>query len=464
MKVLLTGATGFVGKHLVRKLLEKGHDVAVLTRQPQAVREKLGLPVQAFAWDAIGPVPIESLAGVNAVIHLAGEGVAEHRWSDDQKKKIYESRVLGTRQLMTAISQLPENDRPESFVSASAIGYYGDCDNELLDETSALGKGFLAEVCRDWEAELFTKSPTNLRTAAVRIGMVLGLEGGALKKLLPLFSTGAGGPVGSGRQWVSWIHIDDLVALFVHLLETKSASGVFNGVAPNPVTNADFSHALGKVLHRPAFVKAPAFAVKLIMGEAAELVLASTRVLPKQTLASGFHFTYPTIEEALGAVVEKKSPNGCRELKVTQWLPVPVEKVFPFFCDETNLERLTPPWLNFRVVGKSTPHIEKGTLIDYQLKLHGVPVRWQSRIDDWIPNEMFIDRQMRGPYRFWHHTHRFYPVAGGTLIEDHVLYQVPGGRVGNWFVGPWVKGDVEKIFAYRRQTIDALFPAPTSAS
>lgn len=308
MKVLITGATGFVGKRLARRLADKGHALVVLTRKPDQIASRLPLPAQAFKWNAEEEAaPAAAFAGVDAVLHLAGEGIAEHRWSAAQKQKIYQSRIAGTQNLMRAIVALPEDKRPKVVVSASAIGFYGDRKNELLDESSKMGAGFLAEVCGDWEAELVRQKLEKVRTVLLRIGMVLGSEGGALKKLFPLFKAGVGGPVGSGKQWVSWIHVDDLVSLFIFAMENPSATGVLNAVAPTPVTNEVFSHALGKALHRPSFMKAPALALKLAMGEMAELVLASQRVVPKRTLAKGFSFSYPEIDGALEEICKKKA-------------------------------------------------------------------------------------------------------------------------------------------------------------
>lgn len=311
MKYVVTGATGFVGRRLVKALLEKKNEVTVLSRDVTRARAVLPASVQVYAWDPMRePAPREAVSGRDAIVHLAGEGVAERRWTKAQKARILDSRVMGTRHLVEAILAVPNG--PRTFIGASAIGFYGNRAEEILDETSAPGAGFLSDVCQAWEAETL-KVPDYVRRVVVRIGIVLGRGGGALKPLLPLFKLGGGGPVASGRQWMSWIHVDDLVGLLVHAAENDSVRGVVNGTAPHPVRNNEFTKALGKALHRPAFVPAPAFALKLVMGELSDLVLFSQNVLPKAALATRFPFRFPRIREALDDIAsEQRASAGAR--------------------------------------------------------------------------------------------------------------------------------------------------------
>lgn len=458
MKFVVTGATGFIGKKLVTALLEKGHEVSVLSRNVSNAKENLPQAVHVYAWDPMAePAPVGALTGKDVVIHLAGEGVAEKRWTKTQKEKIRSSRVIGTRNLVATINTIANG--PKVLVSASAIGFYGNRQEEILDENSKPGEGFLSEVCQEWEAETRKVSP-NIRRAVVRIGIVLGRGGGALKPLIPLFSLGAGGPVANGRQWMSWIHVDDLVSLFIHCAENDSVKGEVNGTAPYPVRNTEFTKALGSALSRPAILPAPAFALKLAMGELSDLVLFSQNVQPKAALASGFHFKYPRVQEALNEISKKKA--SFKRLIRTQQVALPVEKVFPFFADEKNLETITPPWLNFKVIGKSTPKMQSGTLIDYRLAVHGIPVTWQSVIEDWEPNKRFVDRQTVGPYTLWHHTHQFTPTENGTLMSDTVEYEVPGGAIGNLLLGRFIEKDLNRIFEYRKKQVETLLQSGTS--
>jgi len=304
MNVLVTGATGFVGKRLCKKLYEQGHAITVLSRSGEKAKDAFPFPVKAFAWDASKEnPPAEAFNGVEGVVHLAGEGIADKRWSESRKRAIHDSRSGGTQKLVKTISGLSK--KPKVVVSASAIGWYGNRGNEELTETSSLGTGFLPEVCRDWEKPI-DSLPSEIRTVKIRIGIVLGTEGGALKKLLPIFKLGAGGPIGKGDQWMSWIHVDDLVSLLAFSINEEKAKGVLNGVTPVPVTNADFSKALGAALHRPAFMPTPAFALKLALGEMSEIVLASQKVLPKATLATGFSYQFADITSAFADIVKKK--------------------------------------------------------------------------------------------------------------------------------------------------------------
>jgi uncharacterized protein (TIGR01777 family) len=298
MNITITGATGFIGQRLIARLLRDGHELRVLGRSR---RPELPADVRFFAWDAMaGEPPGASLEGADAVIHLAGEPVAQ-RWSEDVKRRIRESRIKGTSHLVQALSNVLR--RPAVLVSASATGYYGDRGDELLTESSPPGAGFLAEVCVEWEKQAYKAEALGVRTVAVRTGLVLGREGGALKQMLPAFRLGAGAKLGSGKQWMSWIHVDDLIELYVFALRGE-LRGPMNGTAPNPVRNSEFTGALAEALHRPAFVSAPEFALKLLFGEMAQILLASQRVLPDVAERAGFRFAHPALAQALADLLK----------------------------------------------------------------------------------------------------------------------------------------------------------------
>jgi hypothetical protein len=296
MKVALTGASGFLGSTLVQRLLERGHQVHVLVRHVERTLDKLPAGVTGAPFDATTPLPAEALAGAEAVIHLAGESVAQ-RWTEHAKERIRESRVVGTRMLVDAAK---EAGTVRHLVSASAVGYYGGRHGaEVLTEEAAPGDDFLAGVCRAWESEALRARDAGLRTAVLRTGVVLHPEGGALHKMLPLFRMGTGGRVGSGKQYVSWIHRDDWMAVVLRVLEDARLEGVLNVTAPEPVTNADFAHVLGEVLHRPAVMHVPGFVVKAAMGEMAKVALEGQRVVPQRLLEAGFQFRFPDLRAAL---------------------------------------------------------------------------------------------------------------------------------------------------------------------
>lgn len=297
MRVVVTGASGLIGSALVPVLLSKGHRVIRLVRRKPTAARPDG-STEIFWNPMLGQMGDGFLEECEAVIHLAGESIADGRWDEDKKRRVRDSRVKSTRFLAETLAQL--NHKPRAFICASATGYYGDRDDEILTEDSAPGTGFLADVCREWEAAADQARSAGIRTLHMRIGMVLSGRGGALQKILTPFKFGLGGKVGNGRQWMSWIALDDVVRAFVHALEREDLSGPVNTVAPKPVTNEEFTQIFGRVLHRPTFMPVPAFALRLAFGEMAEeLVLSSARVLPRKLLASGFEFLYPDLESAL---------------------------------------------------------------------------------------------------------------------------------------------------------------------
>lgn len=298
MRVVVTGATGFVGKRVVKQLLEGGDEVVVLTRNIAKAALTLGSKCKYYQWlDTSANPPVEAFKGVDGIINLMGEGIADKRWDENQKKKIYDSRILSTGKLIDTIRELPV--KPKVMVSTSAVGVYGNRDNEEISEDSSLGSDFLAGVCKDWEREVNKAATFGVRVAIIRTGVVLGRGGGALKKMLPIFKLGAGGPVGNGKQYMSWIHIDDLASMYVEALKNNSVQGPLNGTAPYPATSKEFAKTLGKTLHRPAFAPAPAFALKMVFGEMSAVLLEGQKVLPLKFKEKKFRYRYPTLEMAL---------------------------------------------------------------------------------------------------------------------------------------------------------------------
>jgi uncharacterized protein (TIGR01777 family) len=300
MRVTVTGATGLIGARLVAALRERGDDVTVLSRSPERARERLG--VSAVAWDPLtGPAPADALAGADAVVHLAGEPVAQ-RWSAGAKERIRASRERGTASLVAGLRAA--EPAPHVLVSASAVGYYGPRGDEEVDEDAPPGDDFLAQVCVAWEREAQAAAELGIRVAIVRTGVVLDASGGALAKMLPPFRAGIGGPVAGGRQWMPWIHVDDLVGIYLAALDGGARwSGPLNGSAPAPATNAELSRALGRVLHRPAIAPVPAAALRLLYGEMAQIVTTGQRAVPKRPLALGYAYRHAELEPALRAAL-----------------------------------------------------------------------------------------------------------------------------------------------------------------
>lgn len=302
MKVAITGATGFVGSQLVQRLNRDGAEIVVLTRRPERVQRlfpRSAFPnLTAVAYDPKQPGDWQqAISGCTGVVNLAGAPIADQRWTPTYKQEILDSRQLTTKHLVEAIAAASE--KPEVLVNASAVGYYGTSETTVFDENSPPGNDYLAQVCRAWEAEAAAVAQTGTRLVVARFGIVLGRDGGALGKMLTPFQFFAGGPIGSGRQWVSWVHREDVVNLIATALSDASYSGIYNATAPNPVRMSQLCQSLGEVMQRPSWLPVPDFALELLLGEGAMVVLDGQQVLPKATVAAGFEYRYPTVKPAL---------------------------------------------------------------------------------------------------------------------------------------------------------------------
>ncbi len=298
MRAVITGATGLIGRALVACIDEP----VVLSRRPERVGCTAGARV--YAWEPLArPPPEAAFDGVECVFHLAGEPVAQGRWSAVRKAAIHDSRVVGTRHLVAALAGLAPPRRPRVLVSASGVGFYGDRGDEILTETSAPGTDFLAGVCTAWEREALVATDLGVRVVCARIGIVLARQGGALARMLPAFRLAVGGRLGSGWQWMSWLHLDDVVGLLLHASRTPGIGGPMNATAPAPVRNTEFVRELARVLHRPALLPVPALALRLGLGEMSQLLLGSQRALPAVATASGYVYRHSSLGEALAAAI-----------------------------------------------------------------------------------------------------------------------------------------------------------------
>ncbi len=297
--ILITGGSGFIGSRLIPVLLDHGYDVTVLTRNPVKTALHFKQLVSTIK-------KLDRLNGTDVfdiVINLAGQGITDKRWRQGIKKQLRESRIISTQKLIRYLQA--EKKKPELLISGSAIGYYGNQGEKLVDESMSGDSSFSSKLCYDWEHEAQQAEVLGIRTCYLRTGIVLGKDGGALSKMLPAFKLGLGGPMGNGRQWMSWIHIDDLIGIILYVINNKSIKGAVNGSAPNPVTNKIFSSTLARVLKRPAFMPMPAFVLKLMLGEMAEeLLLSGQRVMPKIILDAGYHFQYADLDNALSEIVQ----------------------------------------------------------------------------------------------------------------------------------------------------------------
>lgn len=303
MNILITGGTGFVGRRLCQHILNLGHSVITLgTTTPREPIDNSRHTVLTADTSCQGDWQ-NALKDVDAVVNLAGRTIFQ-RWTTAYKKQIYDSRILTTRHIVEAIP----SGKPTVLCSASAIGYYGSRGDELLAEDAGCGKGFLSEIGKDWEKEAYRATEKGIRVAAMRFGIVLGKGGGAMAKMLPAFKSFVGGPLGDGSQWFSWIHIDDLIAAILFIIENKDLSGPFNFTAPNPVRNRELAKTIGKIIGRPAFMPAPKFLIKLAMGELGSTLLDSQRVIPENLTKAGFQFRYPDLTSAIRQIVNLDVP------------------------------------------------------------------------------------------------------------------------------------------------------------
>lgn len=299
MKALVTGATGFVGRRLVERLIQP----VVLSRDVRRAELRFAAhDVCVRAWNPMNePPPPDAFEGVQVVFHLAGEPIAEGRWTAEKKRRIRESRVIGTRNLVDTLLRLPT--KPDVLVSASAVGFYGDRGDELLPESASPGSGFLPQTCVEWERESLRAQETGIRVVNPRVGIVLGPGGGAIGKMETLFRLGLGAPLGSGRQWMPWIHLEDLLSLMLMAAEREDLTGPINAAAPFPVTNSEFTKALGRAVQRPTILPSvPGMVLRFGIGEMADALLGSQRVVPQAAEKAGFEFRYKTIDAALGQI------------------------------------------------------------------------------------------------------------------------------------------------------------------
>lgn len=445
MKILITGATGEIGKRVALALYEKGHDIVAVSRSKKTALKSLWCPAEIIEKDLITESLSEKdFAGIDAVIHLMGESI-DGRWTNEKKQKILSSRVESSKNL---IQNMPASVK--HILSASAQGYYPSSAKLNIPETEKNGDDFLAEVCKQWEAAL---GPVSGRLTTLRIGLVLSAEMGALKKMIAIFRNQLGAPLGSGKQWMSWVALDDLVRLMTELIVGEKPQGVLNAVSDSPVTNQEFSEVLARCLGSVLLPKAPAFVIKTALGQMSDLVLNSYHLSNQKVKNTGFEFRYKKVEDFLQEEL-KDFQDGHDVYFNQQFWPVVQDKVFHFFSLAENLETITPPSLQFKILKKSTPTMQKNTLIDYQLKIHGLPAKWKTKITDWNPPHRFVDNQESGPYKKWHHTHSFRTLrGGGTLMADRVIFKLPAGILGQIFANHLVRSDVENIFHFRTEIL-----------
>jgi uncharacterized protein (TIGR01777 family) len=463
MKVLLTGATGLIGKEAGKLLVKEGHEVLALTRNAADGVLELPFPAKLLEWKGPGHAftdeVLSAFSGIEAVVNLMGENISAGRWNESMKKRIRVSRVDASRELIRAVLS---RGSPRIWIQGSAVGYYGESrENEVFDEQSPRGSGFLAELCEEWEATL-EALPASVRKVILRTGVVFSHKGGAFPKIVTPILNGVGGVLGNGHQMMSIIHLEDAARFVLHALQGEKVEGAYNLTVDQPVMQKILVQRLCVLLHAQPGPPAPAFALKVALGEMADLLLKSQAVVSRRIRESGFKFRYGTVHELLQEVSSwhqhPLKPHEATFVQFTeQFVPEELDRVFPFFSDARNLESITPDWLHFKIKSVSTESIGKGTKIRYRLKLHGLPIGWLTDIAEWDPPALFVDNQLQGPYSLWYHEHTFEKVPGGTLLRDWVRFRLPLGKVGAWVGLPKVRSDVERIFKHRKRAIHGRF-------
>jgi len=454
MNILISGGTGLVGTALGKALAAKGHRLFVLTRNPEGSKIFSPYPHTPIYWDATKNAPPSDLmAKMDGVINMAGVGIGDQRWNASYKRLLFNSRVVGTQNLVRAANEHGKNLK--FFLSTSAVGYYEGNSGQVLTEESQASQSFLGKLCVAWESPVVNMLNDNVRKVILRIGVVLSESGGALEKMLPPIRDGYGGALGSGRQVMPWIDIDDLVNMFVDATESDW-DGVYNAVAPSMVTNQELTQEIANRLNRNPGPKVPGFALKIAVGEFAKTLVESQQVSCEKIEKAGFKFQFPQLKDSIEKRVFVVEPGEKVQI-FQQWIPKEKSEIFPFFAEAKNLAKITPPHLNFKIESMSTEQIQKDTVITYKIGLHGIPMSWVTKITIWDPPSRFADNQESGPYKKWLHVHEFEDLAGGTLMTDTVRSKVPMGRFGLLAAGWKVYSDVKGIFEHRQQVIAKTF-------
>jgi len=479
MRVFMTGATGFIGRALVPVLRREGHQLIAWVRSEGHARSLLGVEAELIASRKGDLALRKALEQCDAVVNLAGASIMSGRWTEARRRTLAESRVQLTEQLVRAIAEA--SPRPRILISGSAVGYYGDRGDEVLSEVAAGGGDFLAQLCRDWEAAARAAEEFGLRVITLRTGVVLGRDGGALAEMLPPFRLGVGGPAGSGRQYMPWIHLRDLVQLVAAALVDDRYHGAINGVAPDQPTNREFATALGRALGRPSVLPVPTLVLRVIFGTAAGVLLGSQRVDPQRQRELGFPYEFPRLDQALadifrkgdveitplrysgetaigagGDYLERRRPTY--EFRMRTVLDTPIDEIFRFFSQAENLGLMTPAAMRFELQGKPSA-LAQGATIEYRLRVARIPIRWRTRIAAWEPQRRFVDLQEFGPYRCWWHEHTFQAKGSQTVMEDHVRYAPPFGALGRLANSLFIAPMLQKVFHYRREVIRLRFGA-----
>lgn len=477
--IVLTGATGFVGRYLVMRLVARGHALTLLVRNFEAAQAQFGgLDLQLVELEkeeAVG----RALAQADSLIHLAGAPVAQ-RWTSAHKQAMWESRVGLSQRLINLIARHREQGKL-SVVCAGGVGYYGKGGEEVLSESSPAGQGELAELAQACERVWASFEQEGNRVVHLRIGVVLGLEGGILAKTLPPTEFGLGAVLASGNQYLPWIHINDLCRMIEWAVENKEVTGPYNACAPTALPYRDFATQLAQSSGGKVRVRVPQWLLRLTLGEMSVVVCEGQHAVPERAQNAGFAFHYPSLSEALDDLLHgaelamspaRSMPDGEQYIQANKpnreilhhcILNAPRSSVFEFFSRAENLSLLTPPTLAFDIRTPCPIEMRKGTVIDYRISLAFFSFNWRTYIEHFEEQERFVDVQTRGPYACWYHEHIFTRLdTNTTKMVDRVYYRVGLGRfslgpLGRWIEKRFVRPQLRRIFSYRDRMIQARF-------
>ena len=482
MNILIAGATGFIGNALISFLKGKGHVLTALVRDVNKAAEQLGTDVKLISFGSTDRELITEFEDFEVILNLTGRPLAPSRWTKTKKEDFFDSRV-GVAKRIVSIMRGCKNP-PSVLVSASAVGYYGNRFGEEITESSKKGEGFLADLCDLWEKAAFEAEEFDTRVCALRIGVVLGREGGFLKQLSLSFEMGIGSYIGSGNQWVPWIHYLDLLRIIDLAINDESISGPINCTSPSPVTGKNFAKSLAAILGTKILIGLPRLCLRLVFGEGEKVLTSSQKAYPTFLQEKEFQFVH---ENLVYALKEECSPKGVSitrvntkkkysddsaeyvpELSRAQYkietsvkLEVSSEQAFDFFSSPFNLGLATPNWMDFHIT-ESPSDMNEGSEFEYKINLGPFPMKWRTEIIKWVPDDLFVDYQKKGPYSLWWHQHRIVTEGVSTCrMEDKVFYRVPGwilGRIAHKYI---IKSMLIRIFAYRRKVIQMRFGGST---
>lgn len=465
MRVFVTGASGFIGRQLCMRLLREGHEVVALTRNLARAQEALGAQVElvdaASQWE-------QSVAGCDAAVNLAGTPIAT-RWTSANKRSIKESRVDVTERLVAAMGE-----RCRVLLSASAVGIYGTATRPV-DESTKPASDFAAWICDQWERAA-SQAPASVRVCIMRLGLVLGVEGGVLGRLEEPARLGLLGRLGSGEQGSSWVHLDDVIQFAIAALEREEFRGAYNLVAPERTTNLEFSRALAARYGRGLGPRVPAFALRIALGKASSMLVDGPFVEPKRLMDMGWVFSFADLGAALedlvdvrGVSIARVDPDSIPKheylsqrppryvLEQKTLLDTPLENVFPFFQAAHNLGALTPPALTFQIQTQGPIEMGVGQRILYQIRLGGLPMKWLTQIERWEPGHAFVDAAHKSPYASWYHEHLFEEHGSKTFMVDRVYYRPPFGLLGRLAHSLVIRRMLTRIFRFRARAVAQRF-------